>query len=216
MSGDGRPATLRQRLFARFMAGTDEQSHAMYRTRKERLFGGLSGTVVELGSGTGVNLPFLASGVRLIAIEPNPAMHEPLRERARTTGHTVEIVDAPLDRAGLADASVDAVISTLVLCSVPSVDALLHEIRRVLRPGGRFVFLEHVVDRKWTFRRAVQRVAPYTPWRYFSDGCDPGRDIAAAIERAGFATVEIERYHQAGPGLVLAVNRPHIAGVAIA
>ena len=215
MSDTGR-TTLRQRLFARFMAGTDEQSHAMYRERKEALFGDLRGTVVELGAGTGVNLPFLAPDVRFVAIEPNPAMHEHLRERAHATGHSVEILAEPLERAGIADESVDAVISTLVLCSVPSVEASLRDIRRVLRPGGRFVFLEHVVDRPWTFRRAVQRVAPYTPWRYFSDGCDPGRDIASAIENAGFARIDMERYPQQGPGWVLAVNRPHIAGVAVA
>ncbi len=208
--------TFRQRLFARFMAGTDEQSHAMYRARKEALFGGLRGTILELGAGTGVNLPFLANDVRFVAIEPNPAMHAHLRERARETGHAVEIVTEPLERAGIADGSVDAVISTLVLCSVPSVEATLREVRRILRPGGRFVFLEHVVDRPWTFRRAVQRVAPYTPWRYFSDGCDPGRDIAGAIERVGFSRVAIEHYRQEGPGWVLAVNRPHIAGVATA
>lgn len=207
--------SLRQRLFARLMAGMDETSDAIYRERKTALLAPLRGTVVEIGPGTGVNLRFLDPSVHWIGLEPNREMHPHLRERARQLDREIDLRGALLGDAGLEAASVDAVISTLVLCSVPSVSALLAEILAVLRPGGSFVFLEHVVDRPGTIRRWVQRAAPWTPWRFFSDGCDPGREIGAEIRAAGFSRVEFESYLQAGPGLVLAVNRPHICGKAL-
>ncbi len=71
-----------------------------------------------------------------------------------------------------------------------------------------------MLDHEYTLRRTVQKVAPYTPWRYFSDGCNPDRDIGTAINQAGFSQVQLERYMQAGEGLILEVNSPHIYGTA--
>ena len=109
----------------------------------------------------------------------------------------------------------DTVVTTTVLCSVPDIDAVLREVIRVLKPGGRFLFLEHVVDKKSGFRRFVQKTAPFTPWRYCSDGCNPGLDIGASIERAGFAEVHFDTYPQEGSGIILWVIRPHIVGKAV-
>lgn len=207
--------SLRQRLFARLMAGSDDSSFEMYRERKEQLISPLRGRVVEIGPGTGVNLQFFDADVSWVGLEPNPAMHGHIHDKARVLGLEVEIVTEPLGVDNVTDASVDAVVSTLVLCSVPSLPALLAEVLRVLKPGGTFVFLEHVVDRPWTLRRCVQKMLPFTPWRYFSDGCDPGRDIAGAIRAAGFARVDCESYKQYGEGIINLVNRPHIAGTAV-
>ncbi len=214
MCSQPRP-TLRQRLFARFMAGQDAESFERYRDRKEKLLGDLEGSVLEIGPGTGVNLQFYRDGVHWIGIEPNPAMHTDLGEKAAALGLDIEIVDSTLEDSRIEENSVDAVVSTLVLCSVPDVAGLLSGIRRVLRPGGQFVFLEHVVDRPWTLRRLIQRAAPYTPWRYFSDGCNPGRDIGSQIRAAGFAQVNLESYMETGTGIIRVVTRPHIAGVAV-
>ena len=208
------PGTFRQRLFARFMAAADEQSHAMYASRKQRLFASLRGTVVEIGPGTGVNLRFFPPSIRWIGLEPNPAMHPLLRAEAKRLGREVEIIAGTLSNTGLSAGSVDAVVSTLVLCSVASMNRLLAEIRLVLRAGGVFVFIEHVADRRGSLRHALQRAAAYTPYRYFSDGCDPARDIAGAIGAAGFSDLVITRYMQPGAGVVMALNRPHICGVA--
>ena len=171
--------------------------------------GGLSGTVVEIGAGAGPNAEYLASGVRWIAVEPNVHFHPHLREAAGARGLDVEIVGAVAERLPLADASADAVVSTLVLCSVDEVQGVLAEIRRVLKPGGRFVFVEHVAApeasrlRRW--QRRLRR-----PWGAVADGCRPDQDTLSLIRSAGFASVEAETFRLRA-GLVA----PHIAGVAV-
>lgn len=215
MTADGPKAKFRQRLFARFMRGTDDLSHELYREKKEPLFKEVRGRVLEIGPGTGVNLCFFPQDIEWIGIEPNPAMHPLLREQARKLGLPVKLHTALEESAGIEKESIDYVVSTTVLCSVKNLEQTLAQIRGVLKPGGTFLFLEHVVDRHNKFRRFVQKVMPYTPWRYFSDGCDPGRDIAAAINSAGFTRVEFHHYYQHGQGVLLNINRPHIYGRAV-
>jgi ubiquinone/menaquinone biosynthesis C-methylase UbiE len=120
-----------------------------------------------------------------------------------------ELCEGSAERLPLEAASADAVIGTLVLCSVADVAAALREIRRVLKPGGRFVFIEHVVAPAGTWRWRLQRwVRPL--WRVIADGCHPDRDTLSAIRAAGFARVEAEQF-LAPAGLVA----PHIAGIAV-
>ena len=197
------------------MASEDERSHELYKDKKSELLGQLSGTVLEIGPGTGVNLQFLKQEVEWIGIEPNTAMHPYLMEKVARLGMKVQLRTGLAEGLGVQQQSVDAVISTLVLCSVSSVSETLNEVVRVLKPGGRFVFIEHVADQPGTLRRWVQRSLPYSPWRYFSDGCNPGRDIGSEIDAAGFSQVSRQAYHQEGEGIILAINRPHIYGVAI-
>lgn len=197
------------------MAGLEPESYEMYHEKKARLLSPLRGTVVEIGPGTGINLQFLNSNVRWIGIEPNRAMHPHIQDKASRLNLSIEIRPDILSESGIASGTVDLVISTLVLCSVPSVSQVLQEILNVLKPGGTFVFIEHVGDRAWTFRRFIQKSLPFTPWRYFSDGCHPGRDIEDIINNAGFSKVELESYMQEGSGLILAINRPHICGTAV-
>lgn len=208
-------ASLSQRVFARFLRGSDDLSHAMYADKKRAMFKDLHGHVIEIGPGTGVNLQYYPPGITWTGIEPNPVLHSDLKEKARDFRINA-VLRTSLDEAGRdANGCADFVVSTLVLCSVDDLSAALGEIRDLLKPEGRFLFLEHVVDRRNPLRRFIQRAAPYTPWRFFSDGCRPGRDIAAAIAAAGFAHVECHHYHQSGPGLIAAVNRPHIHGYAV-
>ena len=207
-----RRPSLKQRLFARLMKSCDGTSDEMYRERKQALLSDVRGRVVELGPGTGVNLQFFDPSVEWIGVEPNMAMHEHLREKASAQGRMIDLRLLCADRIDLEDECADCVVSTLVLCSVPNVEHALGEVRRILRPGGRFVFIEHVIDARSRLRRTIQRSVPYTPWRFFSDGCRPARDLGKAIDRAGFETVERTAYHQPGPGLIMAVCRPHIAG----
>jgi ubiquinone/menaquinone biosynthesis C-methylase UbiE len=206
--------SLKHRLFAKFMAKDDALSDELYAEKKKKLLGGLSGRVLEIGPGTGVNLRFLNDGVEWIGIEPNEAMHPYLRKKAEDLGIDVRLETGMSEQIQVPDSSVDAVISTLVLCSVDDLSATLEEVLRVLKPGGRFAFLEHVADKPWTARLVAQKIVPFTPWRYFSDGCDPGRRISDAIQKACFAEVEVHDYMQEGPGIILAINRPHIYGTA--
>ncbi len=180
--------------------------------RKRRLLADLPDTVVELGSGVGANLRYLAPGSRLIAVEPNPAMHGRLRRAARRRGVLLDVREVPAERTDLPDESADVVVSSLVLCTVRDVDQVLAEVRRVLRPGGRFVFVEHVAAPDGTALRRLQRWVR-APWAWCFEGCSCERDLGGALRSAGFASVEVEDYRLRSPFLPF---NPQIAGVATA
>ncbi len=207
--------SLSQRAMAWFLNRSDDVNHRMYAERKRTLFNGLHGRVVEIGPGTGVNFSYYPRDIEWTGIEPNPLLHRKLKEKAAAQGMPVTLHRSLEDAGAALGKGADFVVSTLVLCSVPDLRRVLAQIRRCLKPGGTFLFIEHVVDPRNRFRRMVQRTVVYTPWRFFSDGCDPGRDIAAAIAGAGFSQVECHHYHQDGPGLVTLINRPHIYGRAV-
>lgn len=184
--------------------------HRVYGRRKRALFGDLPPTVVEIGPGAGANLRYFDPGTKLIAFEPNPFTHCRLREEAAERGIELDLRYMPAERLDLPDASADVVITTLVLCSVHDPVRVLAEIRRILRPGGRFLFIEHVAGRAGSPVRTVQRLLRH-PWHWLFDGCHVDRDTAATLEAAGFSSLELERFRLALPSPV----RPHIVGVAV-
>jgi ubiquinone/menaquinone biosynthesis C-methylase UbiE len=176
---------------------------------KRELLGEISGDVVEIGPGSGDNFPYFPEGIRWIGIEPNVYMHPPLREAMMKAGVQGKIRAGTGERIELPDASADAVVSSMVLCSVTNLDGTLAEILRVLRPGGRLVFLEHVAAPPGTgLRRAQKLIKPV--WSFVADGCNPDRDIEVAIRRAGFASVEVTAF-----SIPEFVASPHIAGFAV-
>lgn len=179
-------------------------------SRKRRVYADLPDTVVELGSGVGANLRYLARGSRLIAVEPNPAMHRRLRRAARRSGVHLDLRERPAERTDLPDASADVVLSSLVMCSVADPERVLTEVRRVLRPGGRFVFVEHVAAPEGTPLRRLQRLVR-RPWGWCFEGCSCERDLAAMVRAAGFGSVDIESYRLRSPFLPF---NPQISGVA--
>jgi SAM-dependent methyltransferase len=182
----------------------------LLRPHKRRVYTDLPDTVVELGSGVGANLRYLARGSRLIAVEPNPAMHRRLRRAARRNGVHLDLRQVPAERTHLPDASADVVLSSLVLCSVADPGQVLSEVRRVLRPGGRFVFVEHVAAAEGTPLRRLQRWVR-GPWGWCFEGCSCERDLAALVRAAGFGSVDIDSYRLRSPFLPF---NPQIAGVA--
>jgi SAM-dependent methyltransferase len=186
------PNPIRGRLNAAFFRRMDRYAHRHLGDRKAALFTDLPATVVELGAGTGANMRYYAAGTRVIAIEPNPAMHGPLREAAARQGIDLEIRAVGAEDTGLADASVDAVVSTLVLCTVVDPAAAVAEVRRILRPGGRFVVLEHVAAPEGP-RARLQRLL-WTGWRWAFEGCDLQRHTGELLAGAGFADVALEHY----------------------
>jgi SAM-dependent methyltransferase len=196
---------------AKFFESMDWYMHRRLGTRKQALFADLPSHVVELGSGAGASLRYLAPGSRLVAIEPNVHAHDALRRTAARNGIDLEIRAEGAESTGLASASVDAVICTLVLCTVDDPAAALAEVRRILRPGGRFVFIEHVGSGRGPLR-AIQRVLR-RPWRYAFDGCCLDRDTAATIRAAGFSEVRIQQFRMGGAFVPV---WPQISGVAIA
>ncbi|MGO4592809.1 methyltransferase domain-containing protein [Leifsonia sp. 2TAF2] len=200
----------RGRFNAAFFAAMGPYLDSAMRPRKERVFAGLAGTVVELGPGVGANLPYLPAGTTLVGIEPNRYMHDRLGAAAAEWGIALDLRERLAEHTGLPDQSVDAVISSLVLCSVGDVDAALAEVRRILRPGGTFRFVEHVVAPSGTPTRASQRMLRQ-PWAWTFEGCSCERDLEGAVRSAGFADVEVEHYRIHTPFLPF---NTHIAGVA--
>jgi SAM-dependent methyltransferase len=199
-------------LNAAVLRGADAYAHLMFGRRKRELFAGLPETVLEIGPGTGANLRYYRAGTRLIAVEPNRKMHASLRKAARRYGIELELRPEGADAIGMPDASVDAVVSTLVLCTVPNPAAAIAEIHRVLRPGGRFIFLEHVrAGSGHPALRIVQR-AVARPWHWLFEGCDVLRDTESALERIGWAALEVQRYRT--PTVFLPINS-QIAGSAV-
>jgi SAM-dependent methyltransferase len=212
-AGRRRPAWA-QRLSATLTSWSDAGNERLLGDRKRALLGALTGDVVELGPGTGANLPHFGPGVRWTGVEPNPYMHPHLHERAERLGLPLDLRPGTAERTGLADRSADAVVATLVLCSVQDVPATLAEVRRLLRPGGRFVFLEHVAAPEGTSLRRTQRlVRPL--WGAIADGCHPDRETWADLEGAGFAALRYERFRIEAPSL-MAFLSPAIAGTASA
>ena len=166
--------------------------------------------VVEIGPGAGPNARYLAAGTRWVCVEPNVHFHPRLRRAAQAHGLDLELAAGTAEALPLADGAADAVVSTLVLCSVRDVDQSLAEVRRVLRPGGRFVFVEHVAAPPGTALRRMQ-TALRRPWGWLADGCRPDRQTEDAVREAGFAAVELERFRAP-----LGLAAPHVAGVAVA
>lgn len=185
----------RGRFNAWFFSAFDRYIGHITRPHKQRAFCDIPpGTVVEIGAGVGANFDHVPTASRLIAIEPNLAMHDRLVRRARERGVEIEVVAEDAHHLKLPDASVDDVICSLVLCTVAEPHLVLSEIRRVLRPGGRFRFVEHVAAPSWSPRRWLQH-AVRLPWSWVYEGCDTCRDTATMIEAAGFTQLELTRRH---------------------
>ena len=177
---------------------------------RSELLADVGGTVLEIGAGTGANLSHYARAVeRLVLAEPDAGMRKKLLRKVDGWGRPAEVVDVPAERLPFPDGTFDAVVSTLVLCSVRDPQAVLAELRRVLKDDGRLVLIEHVVAGPDTpdRHRWQRRIEPV--WKRVAGGCHLTRDTAAALEAAGFDTSGIRRgsIRKAAP-----VVRPSIRG----
>lgn len=162
------------------------------RVRKLRheLLADLRGDVLEIGAGTGANFEHYPQGVRVVALEPDPHMLKRAQKHLLELGRTdIDVRLAPAEQLPVNDASFDAVVATLVLCTVRDQPRSLAEIRRVLRPGGEFRFIEHVRGEA-ALGRVQDLIQP--AWGWFSAGCNVNRRTEAGIRAAGFEIASIE------------------------
>ena len=190
-------------MYDRLMAMSGERMLALRR----EVVRPATGRVLELGVGTGQNLPYYPPGTRVIAIEPDPAMLDRARPRACAAEAKVYLVAGAGETLPFPDDVFDEVVATLVFCTVRSPTLSLAEVRRVLKPGGRLRFMEHVrsEDPRWAKLQDV-----LTPvWRVIADGCCPNRATVASIKGAGFGVEALEQY-PFGPYPV----RPQVRGTA--
>ena len=201
-------------IFARFYAWmSPRMEKAGFGELRDQLLAGLSGRVMEVGAGNGMNFPHYPSEVtHVLAVEPEPRLRELAEARATEASVSIEVVDGTADQLPAQDATFDAAIASLVLCSVPDVPAALAEIRRVLRPRGELRFFEHVrADTPGLAR--VQRVLDGTVWPTFGGGCHAHRDTRAAVEAAGFTIDDIDQL-RIPQTRIPAPTSPHILGAA--
>jgi ubiquinone/menaquinone biosynthesis C-methylase UbiE len=166
--------------------------------RRARLLSDLEGEVLDVGAGTGANLPYLRRASRVVAAEPDTAMRRRLAARVPQATVPVEVSSDPAEKLRYRDASFDAVVFTLALCTVTSPDRALAEARRLLKPSGRLVILEHVRG-TGTLAQWQYRLTPL--WSLLNAGCHLDRDTAAAVERTGF-TFDRADYSNPFPRLV--------------
>ncbi|MCH7800213.1 MAG: class I SAM-dependent methyltransferase [Chloroflexi bacterium] len=175
-----------------------------------RLTAGLAnGRVLEIGGGTGANLEFYPPGADLTFVEPNPHMAVRLHRNAEKHGMSVAIVPGFGESLPFDDATFDTAVTTLVLCMVSDVEKVVSEVRRVLKPGGRFLFYEHVVSSHKRIRTWQGLLNPI--WKFATTGCNLNRDLSGEIERAGFSSVEFRRFSLS---VGLPVTIPNIVGFA--
>ena len=202
-------------IYDRFMSKSED---ACLRAWRAELLAEVRGDVLEVGAGTGANLAaYTSDGVRLTLCEPDTDMRTRLLAKTGAgddvsgrVDASLRVTDWPAERLGVDDRSQDVVVTTLVCCSVTDLEASLAEFRRVLKPGGRFVFIEHVGAEHGSGRRRVQDAL--TPvWRRIAGNCHLNRETEAAIAAAGF---ELEQVTRESMRKALPFVRPTVRGVA--
>lgn len=203
---------VRHPIFARFF---DRLSQLMEREAGEhraKLLANLSGRVVEVGAGNGINFPHYPPGVQeVVAIEPEPYLRAKAERAARDSDVRVTVRDGVADALPLESGTFDAAVACLVLCSVPDLGPALAELRRVLKPGGELRFMEHVRADSPTKARVQRWSDDSGLWPLLAGGCHCARDTVAAIRGAGFQ-VEQEEDFLLGPSW--AITNPHVRGMA--
>lgn len=180
---------------------------------RRKLLEGVSGRVVELGAGNGLNFAHYPETVtEVIAVEPEPTLRAEAEKAAAAASVPVSVRAGTADALPLADGEMDAAVASLVLCSVPDQARALAELHRVVRAGGELRFYEHVIANRQPKRAILQFADSSGLWPKLAGGCHPARDTGAAIEAAGF---EIERCERFGfKASMFEPNIPHILGVA--
>ncbi|KAI8477253.1 MAG: S-adenosyl-L-methionine-dependent methyltransferase [Monoraphidium minutum] len=212
----------RDRVFARLMSRGAVRYNQLLGERKQALFGEIGWgegirDLLEVGLGTGANAKYYAANtaLRVTGVDPNPAMASWARQAMADAGlppENVTVMQGVAEELPVEDESQDAVVCTLVLCSVASPAAALSEAHRVLRPGGKLLFMEHVAAPRGTLVRRLQDL--WNPAQLWLAECNCNRQTWEALEAAGFRSLRAERF-VATPNPLFALIAPHVAGVAV-
>ncbi|MCZ2839125.1 class I SAM-dependent methyltransferase [Modestobacter sp. VKM Ac-2985] len=208
------PAAVHHPVFARVfgrLAAVGERS-GLAEVRR-RVLADAAGRVLEVGAGSGTNFTHYPPAVtEVVAVEPEPHLRGLAEQAARRAPVPVRVVDGMAEALPAGDGEFDTAVVTLVLCSVADQSRALSELHRVLRPGGRLVFWEHVRAERPPFT-AVQDALDRTVWPLLAGGCHVGRDTAAEITAAGFTVERMERSRMPDTRVPLPMA-PHVIGTA--
>lgn len=198
--------------FARMYRSMSEKMESKEADYRREMLAGLEGRVVELGCGNGMNFRHYPPTVEsVVAVDPEPTMRSYAEEEAAKVSIPIEIRAGRAQDIPLEDASFDAAVASLVLCSVPDQTGALAELMRVLRGGGELRFFEHVVSDHW-FKSGLQRAADATFWPLVAGGCHSARDTEKVIAESGFVIESVR--HFAYRSAVVLPKIDHIVGVA--
>jgi SAM-dependent methyltransferase len=179
------------RLWTRMSPKAESRGQGEHR---RKLLAGLAGRVVEVGVGNGLNFAHYPPEVsELVAIEPEPYLRERAVEAAAEAPVPVNVVPGLAEELPADDASFDAGVASLLLCSVPDQARALAELHRAIKPGGELRFYEHVVSNSPALAK-LERIVSATVWKRINGGCHLDRDTGAAIEQAGFSIERCERF----------------------
>ena len=172
-----------------------QRNLAVYRAR---VLPAAQGRVLEIGIGSGLNLPFYGATVeQVIGLDPSPKLLAMAREAARRTSISLELIENSAEAIPLYNRSIDTVVTTWTMCSIPDARRALGEMRRVLKPGGHLLFVEHGRSPDPSVRRWQDRLTPL--WQRVGGGCHLNRAIGELIEEAGFRIERLETGYMRGP-----------------
>jgi ubiquinone/menaquinone biosynthesis C-methylase UbiE len=167
---------------------------------RERVAGRAEGRVLEIGSGSGRNLGLYAKAADVLALEPDPKLIEMARREARAAPRPVAFLEASAEQIPLEDGAVDTVVSTWTLCTIPHAVPALREMRRVLKPGGRLLFVEHGLAQTPGVQRWQHRLTPV--WTHIAGGCHLDRPIDKLIREGGFEIEALQTGYAPGPKIM--------------
>lgn len=169
-----------------------------FSTYRRRVIPNALGRVLEIGAGSGLNFPFYGSAIeRLVALDPSHSLLKTAKEATRASPLSVELIRASSEAIPLPDRSIDTIVSTWTLCTIPDVERALNEMRRVLKPEGHLLFVEHERSPDAAVNRWQNRLTPL--WKRVGGGCRLNRPIADLIKGAGFRIDRLETGYMNGP-----------------
>lgn len=175
--------------------------HDRFGPYRRRVVAEARGRVLEIGIGSGINLPLYSAGVRrVIGLDPSPALLARARAAAIRAGDALTLLDASAEAIPLENGSVDTVVTTWTLCSIPDAAQALHEVRRVLADGGTLLFVEHGRSPDTSIARWQDRLTPL--WKRAAGGCHLNRPIDRLIEASGFRIERLDTDYMTGPKLM--------------
>lgn len=186
----------RDRVLPRLIHAAMRQDHLV--AYRRRVLASAEGHVLEIGVGSGLNLPYYPTGVtRIVGLDPSPKLLSMARDARSGLTTDVELAEGAVEAIPADDSCIDTVVTTWTLCSVADVTRGLAEIRRVLKPGGALLFVEHGLAPDAGVRRWQHRLTPI--WKRIGGGCHLNRAVPALIESAGFRTERLESGYAEGP-----------------